>query len=208
MRIKILAEIRRLCLFFVFSISDTPILRHAYSVGVSEIEKTKKRQSHQISAKVLILIAPPMSDVHTKNQRPSSKNGLGRACLRPRIAGAPKSLHGILTSTEAHCSVSPIKGHRKVKMNIFTFRYYLVFLIFWIWGLGRSASPFCHGAPVCPSVSDTGLPYLSAVMSHLWRDFSLVMRIIINIIIIIIIITRLMSPWRRDITVDRGVSPV
>ena len=64
-----------------------------------------------------------------------------------------------------------------MKMNIFTFRYYLVFLIFWIWGLGRSASPFCHGAPVCPSVSDTGLPYLSAVMSHLWRDFSLVMRI-------------------------------
>ena len=53
------------------------------SIGVSEIEKTKKRQSHQISAKVLILNAPPMSDVHTKNQRPSSKNGLGRAGPRP-----------------------------------------------------------------------------------------------------------------------------
>ena len=52
------------------------------SIGVSEIEKMKKRQSHQISAKVLILNVPPMSDVHTKNQRPSSKNGLGRACLR------------------------------------------------------------------------------------------------------------------------------
>ena len=53
------------------------------SIGVSEIEKTKKRQSHPISAKVMILNAPPMSDVHTKNQPPSSKNGLGRACLRP-----------------------------------------------------------------------------------------------------------------------------
>ena len=29
---------------------------------------------------------------------------------------------------------------------------------------------------LCPFVSDTVLPYLSAVMSHLWRDFSLVMR--------------------------------
>ena len=53
------------------------------SVGVSEIEKTKKRQSHRISAKILILNAPPMSDVHTKNQRPSSKNGLVRAGPRP-----------------------------------------------------------------------------------------------------------------------------
>ena len=53
------------------------------SVGVSEIEKTKKRQSHRISAKILILNAPPMTDVHTKNQSPTSKNGLGRACLRP-----------------------------------------------------------------------------------------------------------------------------
>ena len=35
-------------------------------------------------------------------------------------------------------SVSPIKGHRKLKMNIFLFRWYLVFLIFWIRGLGRS----------------------------------------------------------------------
>ena len=40
-------------------------------------------QSHRISAKVLILNAHPMSDIHTKNQRPSSKNGLVRACLRP-----------------------------------------------------------------------------------------------------------------------------
>ena len=53
------------------------------SIGVLEIEKTKKRQSHQISAKVLILNAPPMSDVHTKNQGPSSKNGLVRAGPRP-----------------------------------------------------------------------------------------------------------------------------
>ena len=53
------------------------------SIGVSEIEKMKNRQSHQISAKVLILNAPPMGDVHTKNQGPTSKNGLGRACLRP-----------------------------------------------------------------------------------------------------------------------------
>ena len=54
-----------------------------FRVGVSEIEKTKKRQSHRISAKILILNAPPMSDVHTKNQRPSSKNGLVRAGPRP-----------------------------------------------------------------------------------------------------------------------------
>ena len=52
-------------------------------VGVSEIEKTKKRQSHRISAKKLILNAPPMNDVHTKNQGPSSKNGLVRAYPRP-----------------------------------------------------------------------------------------------------------------------------
>ena len=52
------------------------------SIGVSEIEKTKNRQSHQISAKVLILNAPPMGDVHTKNQLPVSKNGLVRAGLR------------------------------------------------------------------------------------------------------------------------------
>ena len=45
-------------------------------------EKTKKRQSHRISTKVLILNAPPMGDVHAKNQRPSSKNGLVRAGLR------------------------------------------------------------------------------------------------------------------------------
>ena len=52
-------------------------------VGVSEIEKTKKRQSHRISAKVLTLNAPPMSDIHTKNQRPSSKMGSWeRACVR------------------------------------------------------------------------------------------------------------------------------
>ena len=55
----------------------------ASSIGVTEIEKTKKSQSHQISAKVLILNAPPKSDIHTKNQPPSSKNVLGRACLRP-----------------------------------------------------------------------------------------------------------------------------
>ena len=57
--------------------------KKCFSIGVLEIEKTKKRQSHQISAKILILNAPPMSDVHTKNQRPSSKNGLGRAYPRP-----------------------------------------------------------------------------------------------------------------------------
>ena len=45
-------------------------------------KKTKKRQRHRISAKVLILNAPPMGDVHTKNQRPVSKNGLVRAGLR------------------------------------------------------------------------------------------------------------------------------
>ena len=115
-------------------------VKKCLSIGVSEIGKMKKRQSHRISAKVLILNAPPMSDVHTKNQRPSSKNGLGRACLRPWIAGAPKSLHGILTSTEAPCFVSPIKGHRKLKMNIFTFRWYLVFLLSLIRGLRRSGS--------------------------------------------------------------------
>ena len=42
----------------------------------------KKRQSVRISAKVLILNAPPMGDVHTKNQLPVSKNGLVRAGLR------------------------------------------------------------------------------------------------------------------------------
>ena len=36
------------------------------------------------------------------------------------------------------CSVSPIKRHTTVKMNIFTFRWYLVFLIFLIRGLRRS----------------------------------------------------------------------
>ena len=45
-------------------------------------QKTKKRQSHRISTKVLILNVPPMGDVHAKNQRPSSKNGLVRAGLR------------------------------------------------------------------------------------------------------------------------------
>ena len=39
----------------------------------------------------------------------------------------------------------------------------------------------CDTQLVCwfvrPFVRDTVLPYLSAVMSHLWRDFSLVMRI-------------------------------
>ena len=44
--------------------------------------KMKKRQSHRITAKNLILNAPPMGDVHTKNQRPVSKNGLVRAGLR------------------------------------------------------------------------------------------------------------------------------
>ena len=53
------------------------------SVGVLEIEKMKKKQSHRISAKILILNAPPMSDIHTKNQGPSSKNGLVRAYPRP-----------------------------------------------------------------------------------------------------------------------------
>ena len=51
-------------------------------VGVSEIEKTKKRQSHRISTKVLILNAPPMSDIHTRNQPPSSKTV---ACSSPNI---------------------------------------------------------------------------------------------------------------------------
>ena len=45
-------------------------------------QKMKKRQSVPISPKILILNAPPMNDVHTKNQPPSSKNGLVRAGLR------------------------------------------------------------------------------------------------------------------------------
>ena len=65
------------------------------SIGVSEIEETKKRQSHQISAKVLILIAPPMSDVHTKKQRPSSKNGLVRAGPRPLFSKNPSPCRGV-----------------------------------------------------------------------------------------------------------------
>merc|ERR1711954_256959 len=64
-------------------------------VGVSEIEKTKKRQSHRISAKKLILNAPPMNDVHTKNQSPSSKNGLVRAGPRPFFSKNPFPCRGV-----------------------------------------------------------------------------------------------------------------
>ena len=75
---KIMGSGERACVRFFHA----PV-KKCLSIGVSEIEKTKKSQSHQISAKVLILNAPPMSDVHTKNQPPISENGLGRACLRP-----------------------------------------------------------------------------------------------------------------------------
>ena len=44
-------------------------------------------------------------------------------------------------------SVSPIKRHRKVKMNIFTFRWYLVFFNFLIRALGRPGSHFCTTSP-------------------------------------------------------------
>ena len=48
-------------------------------------------------------------------------------------------------------------------------------------------------------VSDTGLPSLSSVMSRLQGDISLV----IIYVIVASLITSLMSPLRRDITVDR-----
>ena len=44
-------------------------------------------------------------------------------------------------------SVSRIKRHRKVKMNIFTFRWYLVFFNFLIGALGRPGSHFCTTSP-------------------------------------------------------------
>ena len=127
LRIKILAEIRWLCLFFVFSISDTPILYACLSIGVSEIEKTKKRQSHRISAKVLILIAPPMSDVHTKNQGPSSKNGLVRAYPRPFFSKNPSKCRGVRNrkneektkssdhrqNFDSQCSTNEWRSHQK-----------------------------------------------------------------------------------------------
>ena len=95
-----------------------------------------------------------------------------------------------------------------MKMNIFMFRYYLVFLIFWILGLGKSASPFCLSF-----VRNTGLPPLSRVMSRLRRDISLVIMMMMMIMIMImimimtvimtILITRLKSLQRWDITADR-----
>ena len=78
-----------------------------FRVGVSEIQKTKKRQSLRISAKKLILNAPPMNDVHTKNQSPSSKNGLVRAGPRPlfftrvRYAGSQQASRPITSIPSA-----------------------------------------------------------------------------------------------------------